>query len=124
MNESRTQKTFLNARVNFIFYFLTLLISFLSRKIFLSNLGDDFIGLTGTLGSILGFLNLAELGISTSIAVLLYKPIFDKNRQQINEIISIFGYTYNIIGKIILSIGVIISFFYRLYLKRQLFLLV
>lgn len=118
MNESRTQKTFLNARVNFIFYFLTLLISFLSRKIFLSNLGDDFIGLTGTLGSILGFLNLAELGISTSIAVLLYKPIFDKNRQQINEIISIFGYTYNIIGKIILSIGVIISFFLPIIFKK------
>lgn len=111
MNESRTQKTLLNARVNFIFYFLTLIISFVSRKVFLSNLGDDFIGLTSTLGSILGFLNLAELGISTSIAVLLYKPIFEKNREQINEIISVFGYMYNIIGKIILSIGIVISFF-------------
>lgn len=118
MNESRTQKTLLNARVNFIFYFLTLIISFVSRKIFLSNLGDDFIGLTGTLGSILGFLNLAELGISTSIAVLLYKPIFDKNREQINEIISVFGYMYDIIGKIILSIGIVISFFLPIIFEK------
>lgn len=118
MNESRTQKTLLNARVNFIFYFLTLIISFVSRKIFLSNLGDDFIGLTGTLGSILGFLNLAELGISTSIAVLLYKPIFDKNREQINEIISVFGYMYDIIGKIILLIGIVISFFLPIIFEK------
>ena len=111
MSDSRTQKTFLNARVNFIFYFLTLIISFVSRKIFLSNLGDDFIGLTGTLYNILGFLNLAELGISTSIAFLLYKPIFAKDQQQINEIISVFGFIYSVIGKVILSIGIIISCF-------------
>lgn len=111
MSESRTQKTFLNARVNFIFYFLTLLIAFVSRKIFLGNLGDDFIGLTGTLSSILGFLNLAELGIGTSIAVLLYKPIFNNDQKKINEIISVFGYIYSVIGKIILGIGIIIACF-------------
>ena len=118
MSESRTQKTFLNARVNFIFYFLTLLIAFVSRKIFLSNLGDDFIGLTGTLSSILGFLNLAELGIATSIAVLLYKPIFNKDQQQINEIISVFGYIYSIIGKGILCVGIILSAFLPLIFEK------
>lgn len=111
MSESRTQKTLLNARVNFIFYFLTMIIGFVSRKIFLGNLGDDFIGLTGTLNSILGFLNLAELGIGTSIAVILYKPIFNKDQQQINEVISVFGFIYNVIGKIILAIAVVISLF-------------
>lgn len=118
MTDSRTQKTFLNARVNFIFYFLTLIIAFVSRKIFLSNLGDDFIGLTGTLYNILGFLNLAELGISTSIAFLLYKPIFNKDRQQINEIISVFGFIYSVIGKIILAVGVIISCFLPLIFEK------
>lgn len=118
MGESRTQKTLLNAKVNFLFYFLTLIISFVSRKIFLDNLGDDFIGLTGTLGNIIGFLNLAELGIATSIAVLLYKPIFDDNKQQINEIISVFGYIYNIIGKLIMVIGIIISLFLPVIFKN------
>ena len=53
----------LNARVNLIFYFLTLALSFFSRKIFLDTLGADFVGLTGTLQNLLGFLNLAELGV-------------------------------------------------------------
>lgn len=109
--ESRTRKTFLNARVNLIFYFLTLLLSFFSRKIFLDMLGADFVGLTGTLQNLLSFLNLAELGIGTAVGYVLYKPIFENNQQKINEIISVFGYIYRWVGFIILSAGVILSLF-------------
>ena len=63
--ESRVKKTLLNARVNLIFYLLTLALSFFSRKIFLDCLGIEFVGLTGTLQNLLGFLNLAELGIGS-----------------------------------------------------------
>ena len=72
--ESRLKKSLLNARVNLIFYFLSLALSFFSRKIFLDVLGADFMGLIGTLNNLLGFLNLAELGISTAIGYVLYKP--------------------------------------------------
>lgn len=52
--ESRVKKSLLNARVNLIFYFLTLILSFFSRKIFLDCLGADFVGLTTTLQKPLG----------------------------------------------------------------------
>ena len=97
MAESRVKKTLLNARVNLIFYFLILALSFVSRKIFLNCLGADFIGLTGTLQNLLGFLNLAELGIGTAIGYVLYKPLFDHDEAKINEIISVMGYLYRII---------------------------
>ena len=74
----RMQKSILNAEVNLIFYFITLLLAFFSRRIFLECLGAEFIGLTGTLGNILGYLNLAELGITASIGYFylnLFKPI-------------------------------------------------
>lgn len=109
--ESRVKKTFLNARVNLIFYFLTLALSFFSRKIFLDCLGADFVGLTGTLQNLLGFLNLAELGIGTAIGYVLYKPLFDHNQKRINEIISVMGYLYRWIGLIILGAGIILSIF-------------
>ena len=109
--ESRVKKSLLNARVNLIFYFLTLALSFFSRKIFLDGLGADFIGLTGTLQNLLGFLNLAELGVGSAIAVVLYKPLYEGDRGQINEIISVLGYLYHIIGKIILIGGVVLSCF-------------
>lgn len=110
-NESRVKKTLLNARVNLIFYFLTLALSFFSRRIFLNTLGADFVGLTGTLTNLLGFLNLAELGISVAIGYVLYKPLFDQDQQKINEIISVFGYLYRWVGKIILVVGIILSIF-------------
>ena len=110
-NESRVKKTILNARVNLTFYFLTLVLSFFSRKIFLGTLGTDFIGLTSTLTNLLSFLNLAELGISTAIGYVLYKPLFEHDQLKINEIISVFGYLYRWVGKIIFFCGCILSIF-------------
>lgn len=109
--ESRVKKSLLNARVNLICYFVSLLIAFFTRKTFINYLGTEFVGLTGTLQSILGFLNLAELGISGAISFVLYKPIFDGDETKINEVISVFGYLYRIIGLVILCSGVVLSAF-------------
>ena len=109
--ESRVRKSLLNARVNLIFYFLTLALSFFSRRIFLDTLGANFVGLTGTLQNLLGFLNLAELGIGSAIGYVLYKPLFDHDEVKINEIISVFGYLYRWIGWIILIAGCILACF-------------
>lgn len=87
--ESRVQKSLLNARVNLFCYVLSLIVAFFTRKAFLDQLGTDFIGLTGTLQSILGFLNLAELGVGTAIGYVLYKPLFDDDKIKINEIVSV-----------------------------------
>ena len=109
--ESRVKKTLLNARVNLIFYFLTLCLSFFSRKIFLDCLGADFVGLTGTLQNILGYLNLAELGVGSAIAFNLYKPIQQHDRTKIIDIVSLFGYYYRNIGLVVLGGGIIVSLF-------------
>ena len=109
--ESRVKKTLLNARVNMIFYFLILILSFFSRKIFLDTLGADFIGLTGTMLNLLAFINLAELGIATAIGYLLYAPLHQQDHIKINEIISVLGFLYHRIGYIILLIGISVSLF-------------
>lgn len=97
--------------MNLIFYVLILIISFFSRKVFLNCLGADFVGLTGTLMNLLNFLNLAELGISTAIGYVLYKPIFEHDEARINEIISVLGYMYRWIGRIIIAAGLLLSCF-------------
>lgn len=109
--ESRVKKSLLNARVNLIFYFLTLALSFFSRKTFLDCLGAEFIGLTGTVGNLLGLLNLAESGVGAAIAVVLYVPLFERNEQKIKEIVSVLGYLYSTIGKIILAGGSLLACF-------------
>ena len=110
----RVRKSILNAEVNLLFYFLTLFLTFFSRKIFLDCLGAEFIGLTGTLNNILGYLNLSELGIGACIGYFLFKPLQTSNRQEIQEILSLLGYLYNWIGTIIFCGAFVISLFFPL----------
>ncbi|MBQ9230508.1 MAG: sugar transporter [Prevotella sp.] len=115
----RMHKSLMNAKVGFIFYFLSIFLAFFSRRIFLDCLGADFIGLTGTIGSILSFLNLSEVGIGTCIGYFLYKPIEQGDRSKICEIVSLFGWLYRIVGSIILGGGIIISLFFPLIFAHE-----
>ena len=105
----RVHKSILNAKVNLVFYLLSLFLAFFSRKIFLDCLGAEFIGLTGTLNNILGYLNLAELGIGSCIAFFLYKPLQEGNQQKTGELLSLIGYLYSRIGRAILLAGLLVS---------------
>lgn len=116
-NESRVSKAMLNMKVNFIVSFIAIVVSFFTRKVFLGQLGDEFIGLTTTINSLLAFLNLAELGVGASIAYFLYKPLFDDDREKICETISIMGYLYRKIGILILCAGIVASLFLPLIFK-------
>lgn len=108
----RVHRSIMNVKVGMLFYFLSLFMAFFSRKIFLDCLGDEFIGLTGTLGNILSFLNVAELGIGTSIIYFLYKPLQSNDIAKTNEMMSMLAYLYRCIGIIIGVGGFIVSLFF------------
>lgn len=76
MVETRTEKSVRNAKVALIFYLVQILLGFFSRKAFFDYLGSEILGLNTTVANLLGFLNLAELGIGTSVGYFLYKPLF------------------------------------------------
>ncbi len=99
-------------KFSMFFYLIFLVLQFVSRKLFLDNLGDEFMGLSETLRSFLGFLNLAELGIGAAVGFSLYKPIFDKENERINELISLFGHLYKKIGLFIIIGGFLLSLFF------------
>lgn len=115
---SRTHKSIRNIKTGLLFYLITLILTFLSRRIFLNQLGADFIGLIGTLNSILNLLNLAELGIGSSVSYFLYTPLQQNNRKTINEILSVLGFLYQRIGILLLLIGTIVSLFFPLIFQK------
>jgi len=82
-------------------------------------MGDTLLGLTSTMTNILGLLSLAELGITSAIVGVLYRYIYEDDREKIKDVISIFGYLYRIIGLIILAFGTIVSFFLPLIFKNE-----
>lgn len=104
-----------------IFYAANMLISFLSRKVFLDRLGAEVLGLNSTAASWFQFLNLAELGIGTAIGVTLYKPLAEKNQQAINEIVSLQGWFYRRVAYVIIAAAcVMMLFFPRIFAETEL----
>lgn len=112
MPESRVHKSVMNIKVGMVFYLLSLILAFFSRKIFLECLGAEFIGLTGMLMNIMSFLSVAELGIGTSIVYFLYKPLQKEDHEKINEVMSMLAFLYRCIGFIIGIVGLVISLFF------------
>lgn len=117
---SRTAKSLQNVKVAFAFYLMNLILQFFSRKIFLDYWGSEVLGLNTTAQNLLGFLNLAELGIGSAVAYNLYKPLFDHNRQAINDIVSIQGWLYRRIAYIVIAGSVLLMcFFPWIFAKAQ-----
>lgn len=110
MPASRTKRTIQNSKVSLFFFLIQIFVGFYSRKIFLSYLGDEVIGLNTTLGNILSFLNLAELGIGIAMATSLYKPIHDNDQKSIVDILTVQGILYRRIAILlcVLSIPLLI----------------
>ena len=112
--ESRTFKSIKNAKIALFFYFINLLLQFFSRKIFLEYLGAEVLGLNTTAQNLLGFLNLAELGIGSAVAFTLYKPFYDKKTQVVNEIVSVQGWLYRKVAYIVIVGACILMLFFPL----------
>lgn len=114
----RTKKSIRNSIVAVSLQVVSLLIGFWSRRIFLNHLGTEILGLNTTANSLLQFLNLAEMGIGSAIAVTLYKPIFDDDKQSIKEIVALQGWLYKIIALIVIGGSVILSFFFPMIFSK------
>ena len=108
----RVHRSVVNIKVGMLFYMLSLFLAFFSRKIFLDNLGAEFIGLTSMLMNIMNFLSVAELGIGGSIVYFLYKPLQEDDHEKINEIVSMLAFLYRCIGGVIAICGFVISLFF------------
>lgn len=108
---NRTTQSIKNARVSLLFSILVLIFGFFSRKILIDSLGVEVLGLNTTATNLLGFLNLAELGISSAISYTLYIPLFQKNYETINEIVAIQGWLYRRIACTVFVGGVLLMCF-------------
>ena len=118
---TRTWNSIRNSTVAVLLQFISLLVGFFSRKIFLDYLGTEVLGLNSTAASLLGFLNIAELGIGSAISVTLYRPIFQKDTQSIKEIVALQGWLYRKIAWfIIIGSAVLMCFFPRIFAKMEL----
>ena len=86
-----------------------ILLPFAFRSVIVYALGVQYLGLNSLFTSILQVLNLAELGIGSAMVFSMYKPIVDDDSQRICAMIKLYRTYYNIIGFVILVIGLFLT---------------
>ncbi len=64
-----------NLRAALVGQLLTVILNFISRRIFIRLLGSEYMGLSGLCGHLLNFLSLLEPGFDAACAFALYRPL-------------------------------------------------
>ena len=105
MANSRTKNSVLNMATSVAIRVSTLILSFVSRTVFIYILGAEYLGLNGLFSNILSFLALSELGLGSAIAFLLYKPIADNDIERMKTVMYFYKKCYMVVGTVILLLG-------------------
>lgn len=108
MSESRLKKSSINAGVALLQNVFSLLLTFVSRIIFVKVLDASYLGINGLFSNILNILALADLGMSTAMMYSLYKPIADHNTTKIAALIGFYRKVYILIASAVLTFGLLL----------------
>ena len=88
VGSSRTENVARNAWFAFITQVLNILISFISRTVYIHVLGVDYLGINGLFANILTILSFTEMGIGNAIIYSMYKPVAVGDEEKIKSLMS------------------------------------
>ncbi|MCD7820084.1 MAG: hypothetical protein LUH07_13710 [Lachnospiraceae bacterium] len=103
-----------NAGVSIVYQIATLIISFVSRTVFIRTLGIEYLGINSLFSEVLNLLSMADLGLGVSMAYSFYAPLASGDKHKISALISFYKKVYNIIAIAITVIGLCITPFIHL----------
>lgn len=103
---SRKENSVRNAMYGLFVTFLNVIVSFVNRTFLVKYLGVELLGINGLFTEVIAMMSLAELGVGMAIIYSLYKPIHVNDYKKINQLMSMFRSTYNLIALVIFALGV------------------
>lgn len=101
----RSLNTIKNTIIAFIMNFLNVLAVFISQRVFINILGEEYLGINGIFTDIISFLSIAELGLGTAIIYSMYAPLSENNTEKLNSLMDFYKKTYRVIALIIFILG-------------------
>lgn len=108
---NRTQKSVKNMTIGMLSQLFTLLLSFVSRTVFIKFLTAEYLGISGLFSNVLTVLSFAELGIGDAMTYAMYKPVKEDNRKLVNQLMVVYKKAYTGITVVVGAIGLGLSFF-------------
>lgn len=105
---SRTSNSVRNISFGLVAQVIQMVLGFVSRTVFIKYLSAEYLGVSSLFSNILMMLSLAELGIASAFIYELYKPLSEKNHEQIAVILRYFKKAYYTVGISVFVTGLIL----------------
>ena len=106
-----------NSSMAFLGQIVTILLGFLLRWFFIHTLGQEYLGVNSVMESMLTLLSMTELGIGTSVAFAMYKPIADGDEKRVGSLMAFYRKVYHVIGILTAVLGVLLIPFMSFFTK-------
>ncbi len=92
---------------NLVFTILISLIGVIQNKYFVEYLGIEILGILKLFNQLFQYLNIVEMGIGSASAYALYKPLAEKNIDDVSKIVSTIKSIYNRIAITLFGLGLV-----------------
>lgn len=115
--EGRTKYAIKNSKYGIFSKIVSLLLSFVSRTVFIKFLGNTYLGINGLYTEILSVLSFAELGFGTALTYSMYAPVAQNDEEKIIRLLAFYKKVYNIIALVIVIAGIAILPFLQYLVK-------
>lgn len=102
---SRLDNSVRNIKFGTLGLILSYVSGFIARKVFVTFLSLEYLGLSGLFSNILLLLSLAELGFGGAISYSLYKPLAFGEKEKIQALMKLYRKAYAVIGTVVLVLG-------------------
>ncbi len=115
----RTRNSFVNFLANTGSYTINLILSFVTRTIFIHVFSAAYLGINGVFTNILSVLSLSELGIGVAMNYFLYTPIASEDKKTIRQFMNLYRVMYTVVGGFVGVAGLCLVPFLDFFLKDQ-----
>ncbi|MGE6203831.1 lipopolysaccharide biosynthesis protein [Guptibacillus hwajinpoensis] len=116
---NRLKNSIRNILVALIGQGLGVIITLVTRLIFVKYLNVEYLGINALFMNIIAVLSLADLGIATAMVFSLYKPIAENDTKQITILMQLYKKIYSYIGLTVFLIGILILPFLDIFIKGE-----
>ncbi len=107
----RTKNSVRNIIVSCFSWGIIMVSSFVTRKIFASVLGLEYVGIDGAFSNVVSALAIVEMGLGVGMVYKLYKPIAQEDWGQVSSILCFLRRCYVVISIVILVLGLFTAYF-------------
>lgn len=115
----RTKLSIYNSISAVILQLVNMAVNLVLPQIMITVYGSSVNGLVTSIRQFISYFNLVEAGLSGAAVYALYKPLADKNEDDINGILSASNRFYNISGFIFSALVLVTAFIYPMFTSGQ-----